>query len=132
MKIQPHELRMGNYVNYFGRVVEVKGVKAYSSQLLYNGGCDDLAFIDGSVLPIPITEEWLLNFGWKWNDEIKYYENSDVRMFLDYRPVNGSYTMFNYVIRAKITDFIWHVHQLQNLHFALTGKELKCDISKIE
>jgi len=82
----------------------------------------------GNLEPIPLTEEWLLKFGWLWNEETKSYEkypNGDARMHLAKRPVNGSYTMFNYVLKAQIAERIWYVHQLQNLFFALTGEELE-------
>jgi len=77
--------------------------------------------------PIPLTEEWLLKFGWIWNEECKSYEkypNGDARMHLQFRDISGSYTMFNYVLKALITERIYYVHQLQNLYFALTGEEL--------
>ena len=64
------------------------------------------------VKPIPLTEEWLLKFGFE----------------------NGNYFTLNNVIIYKHDKYrykynygqIWvkYVHQLQNLYFALTNEEL--------
>lgn len=80
-----------------------------------------------NLSPIPLTEEWLVDFGWVWNKECDSYEkypNGDARMNLTFHDVNNSYTMFNYVIKANICSRLFYVHQLQNLYFALTNKEL--------
>lgn len=70
--------------------------------------------------PEILTEEWLLKFGFMVNREFNF-ENYpfeiqkskfDSECFLFY--MKGSY-----VVRIK------YVHQLQNLYFALTGKELE-------
>lgn len=76
--------------------------------------------------PIPLTEEWLLKFGFEkdgYNDHKSYYYTlngfklnvDDGYLFLD-NP--------NQLAEAKSIK-IKHVHQLQNLYFALTGKELE-------
>jgi hypothetical protein len=68
------------------------------------------------INPIPITEEWLVRFGFE-HEETEYsnFQNKDgVRLFFH----NGvwNYSSLNTVIKS--------VHQLQNLYFALTGEEL--------
>lgn len=81
-----------------------------------------------NMQPILLTPEILEKFGWVWNEETNTFEkypNGDARMHLQYREVDSSYTMFNYVLRATISERIWFLHQLQNLYFALTGKELE-------
>jgi len=81
--------------------------------------------------PIPLTPEILDSAGWVWNEECKSYEkypNGDVRMNLQFRESNGSYTMFNYVLKAMIFDKIYYLHQLQNLYWCLTGKELEINL----
>jgi hypothetical protein len=79
---------------------------------------------------IPITPEILEKAGWIWNEECNSFEkypNGDARMNLQ-RKFNGGYTMFNYVIKALICENIWHLHQLQNLYYALTGTELEISL----
>lgn len=73
----------------------------------------------GQFKPILLTEEWLLKFGFeevelsiprKWNNKkFRIRENHPNRYFVSYK--------YGHV------ELI-HVHQLQNLYFALTGEEL--------
>ena len=74
--------------------------------------------------PIPITEEWLLKFGFK-DDEPHNYINVDEHgamqiMFDQYRKVVSIFTAGAHYYMKEIQ----YVHQLQNLYFALTGEEL--------
>jgi len=117
------ELRIGNWVNC-SELVDEDRIRQIR--------CFDFAnYLDTNpdyYEPIHLTKEWLLHFGWVWNERTNSFENNDTRMHLEYRKLNGSYTMFNYVLKAKIAERIWHVHQLQNLYFALTGNELTIKI----
>ena len=66
--------------------------------------------------PIPLTEEWLLKFGFK-NIKFKY----EINNFIIWLDPRSTYYYLNYEggnIEIK------YVHELQNLYFALTGKEL--------
>ena len=116
------ELRIGNHVyNNYEKFITIRG-------LISNECFSDISgYSYEEIEPIPLTEEWLLKFGWIWNNECNSYEkypNGDARMNLSYRSINNSYTMFNYVLKAIIAERIWYVHQLQNLYFALTSQEL--------
>ena len=69
--------------------------------------------------PIPLTEEWLLKFGFEsYDGEYKYAS----------RWLNIEKSENGYVKLADdyfIDSFEFkHVHQLQNLYFALTNEEL--------
>ena len=80
---------------------------------------------DVGYKPIPLTEDWLVKFGWVWNEACKSFEHpKGARFNMLYRNISGSYTMFNYIINALIAERVFYVHQLQNLYFALTGEEL--------
>ena len=81
--------------------------------------------------PIPLTEEWLLKFGFKLAgdftntrvlDVVKHaYDCSEIR----YSPNEGLLRFSNGGIKGStIIPYVKHVHQLQNLYFALTGEEL--------
>ena len=75
------------------------------------------------ISPIPLTEEWLRRFGFKQRN-VGYYFIKD--MCLSYANVG----LHNYTLRLDgyyIHD-IKHVHQLQNLYFALTNTELQCTL----
>ena len=75
--------------------------------------------------PIPLTEEWLIKFGFK--KEGLYYK---IQIYGDgipsYIGINVGYGYaellrnYNHYINSKCE----YVHQLQNLYFALTNEEL--------
>lgn len=74
------------------------------------------------IKPIPLTEEWLLKFGFDKDEELGY------RWYLGYnRTTILVYDLDDKCIKVSET---WefgtreYVHQLQNLYFALTGEEL--------
>jgi hypothetical protein len=122
------ELRIGNWVEQTEHKESGMPFKKhiqFSESNWYRMG--DCVEYEEDFEPITLTEEWLVKFGWVWNKETNSYEkypNGDARMHLEYRPLNGSYKMFNYVLKALICERIWYVHQLQNLFFALAGEEL--------
>lgn len=120
------ELRVGNWVN----------LKLHGHHQIKNGHNIQELIDDPSLAdPILITEDWLLKFGWVWNEACKSYEkypNGDARLNLSYNVVSNSYTMFNYVLRAIIAERIWYVHELQNLHFSLMREELKIIIRNLK
>lgn len=76
------------------------------------------------IYPVELTIEWLLKFGIKkiensYNDGFEYkIQGIGVGSFED----NGFIIYYN-AEYAMIP--LKHVHQLQNLYFALTGEELK-------
>jgi len=76
-------------------------------------------------LPITLTEEWLLRFGFrKKSDHIYLSPNNDsLRLWgfawnIEQFMIVGGWIEIN-------TPSIKYVHQLQNLYFALTGIELQ-------
>ena len=119
--MKANELRIGNYYLSFG--VDLKQV-----EILHK----DKILID--FQPIPLTEEWLLKFGFSlMKDTTPYnYRIHKSKMFFYIRY--GSFTTdggktdligFNGLFIAnKFTRVIKYVHELQNIYFALTGEEL--------
>ena len=128
--MEAKELRIGNYVNFeFHKDCGgVKGVEVFISDLeiiLHNSSKSKY------YTPIPLTEEWLVKFGFKKDDEDDYcfkgfhVEDRNLNLSL---PIDkmlrlkdgfGCWSVGGYLRDVK------HVHQLQNLYFALTNKELK-------
>lgn len=119
------ELRIGNLVeigiNKNGSSIlgEVEGYANYSILAKSNGNCIMIK-ID-CVKPIPLTEEWLLRFGfvkiennWKCLDlifaTISWERSAGIALSFDKESI--------FLPNTK------YVHQLQNLYFALTGEEL--------
>ena len=73
--------------------------------------------------PIPLTEEWLLKFGFECFADGQYekiFENLD----FNWDKETGLYIFLRTQEDNIKPDHIKHVHQLQNLYFALTGEEL--------
>jgi hypothetical protein len=71
--------------------------------------------------PIPLTEEWLLKFGFveidTFDDHCYYLQKCDLGLDRSFQPYG-----IGFITELK------HVHQLQNLYFALTGEELKIEL----
>lgn len=79
--------------------------------------------------PIPLTEEWLLKFGFDNNRRLYLYGMADYFMSYDIMSDNSIF-IYNEVETANnesltMMGHIKYIHQLQNLYFALTGEELK-------
>lgn len=77
--------------------------------------------------PIPLTEEWFIKFGAKSDDfEIESFVLSsltcDYRFFKRTTMDKNIYWTCEKVLGDTCIE---HVHQLQNLYFALTGQELE-------
>ena len=104
------ELRIGNWIEYKG------------SHCAW--AVSDFAEIEHGILnfvrPIPLTEEWLVKFGFVF-DGVRYqqYINNNLWAFVK----NNAYGWYSPFI--EISNGIKYVHQLQNLYFTLTGEELK-------
>ena len=64
------------------------------------------------IEPIPLTLEWLLKFGFNGTDIDNY------TIVLS----NGNFFILDCPV--PIATNIYYVHELQNLYFALTGKQL--------
>lgn len=118
------ELRLGNWVECLSSTQQVQGVKMY-------GDCSevDLTAIhwidDVDIKPIPLTEEWLLKFGFDDND-LTFINNGLELSWLIRMCESGERSCF-YLSDNFPEDFqirVEYVHTLQNLYFALTGEEL--------
>jgi len=116
--IKATELRIGNWLmtDKEEQVVDVL--------------CDSLSTNDyqcityDMVVGIPITEEWLLNLGLtKEQDHIFVFPNTSYRLWgfgweLQMFLIGGDWVDVN-IKRIK------YIHNVQNVYFELTGKELK-------
>ena len=117
------ELRIGNYISY--RTEKTTLVSSLGSDFetvnTYNGllcGSDDL----DEYIPILLTKEWLIKFGF-YQDEKNVYMCLNI-VLLRLRISYGTVTLIQSGESIRVPEIIY-VHQLQNLYFALTGKELK-------
>jgi hypothetical protein len=120
IRINPHELRLGNLVYGKGRKMVrnsymVRAVKNWAHQTVMG------------YAAITITDEWLKVFGFKeidiwWelhhkNGSIIMVDKPDLIVCVD---SYGSYSQ-----DVAQLEHIKYIHQLQNLYYAITGEELK-------
>jgi hypothetical protein len=123
------ELRIGNLINsngYCSYVYSIESAmplqdKRYSDKVLitlFNGGLSTIPIDECE--PIHLTEEWLLKFGFNYDSDIALYSKSGYDVCIN-DDNSISYYLGEYGSWCKN---ITHVHQLQNLYFALTGEEL--------
>jgi hypothetical protein len=115
--IKANELRIGNYIQRDDEPLEV------DSEIIRNFDELDIILIY-KYSPIPLTEEWLLKFGFvKQRNE---YIKGDYCLTLIYDTTSWLLAEFDYNTDAfvHIGRNIDYVHNLQNLYFALTGEEL--------
>lgn len=117
------ELRLGNYITIHGCLQEIV-------ELPLPENCTD-----ENTKPIPLTEEWLLKFGFYADNESWYYslyfdknqETFKICPLYSNGIPSGMFSVLNCMACVKKIQF---VHQLQNLYFALTGEELTIKINK--
>ena len=118
--MKANELRIGNlYVNYEDKIC--------------SWGCDDFAMlwknqgleVDELIRNfIPLTEEWLLKFGF----ELDYKSDYSI----SYGHIKNCKFSYKFNITENKSWLEYHggaieckyAHQLQNIYFALTGEEL--------
>jgi hypothetical protein len=118
--MKSNELRIGNWITWksTGKIEMVEKVDVYGLHVCVN----DVNIED--ALPIPLTEEWLIRFGFE-NNSIPL--NTPEKTLNISAVVNGDHFLFLDDVFGSFYDLncIRHVHQVQNLYFALTGEELE-------
>lgn len=116
------ELRIGNFV-----INDAWGgeSKIDSGDLLAMTQCE-LAGKDAEFIkPITLTDEWLEEHGFKFIDMM--FENVAMRYWRnDFMIVEESKVVLLYNDKEIVTTVnVGYVHQLQNLYFILTGREIE-------
>jgi hypothetical protein len=103
------ELRIGNIVKRNGLIVTV------DEQTFW-----DMKNNPDQYKPVPLTEEWLLRLGFeKKQPNYTWYRKNRVTINV-FNDVAFRLNTNGYCVYKPFK----HVHQLQNLYFALTGEEL--------
>lgn len=113
------ELRLGNFVSHLGHVVEIT-MSRYIGD--FHEGILELS-------PIPLTEEWLVKFGfeisWHINDGSGFgFSKHKKDYFVIFHVKQKGFRVAFRNENGRIEIPVKYVHQLQNLYFALNGEEL--------
>jgi hypothetical protein len=125
MKI--NELRIGDWYKSvkFGDAVKCDLSDLYDLCAKSDGAYNDPP-IDEMFEPIPLTEEWLLKFGFE--KILKYYAlGIHQELFSGLMKFRFDRLLQKWIFSIgtyKDITRVKYVHQLQNLYFALTGNEL--------
>jgi hypothetical protein len=104
------ELRIGNLVKIAGSNYEIEVLNVTGSIFLSSMGAQDIK----KVTPIPLTEEWLLKFGFEKDNNFTW-----IGVGINIMQREGGFYIW---LGADL--LLTTVHQLQNLYHALTGNEL--------
>ena len=137
-------LRLGNLVKINGRggdcIYRVTGISETDIDAQCINRCDPFKEVYNepidNVRPAPLTEDWLVRFGFKRLDKgsvsAQFYigENPlthdwlfDLKWIKDYEKI-PPYPFKGFAFYRNGLFEVKHVNQLQNLYFALTGEEL--------
>ena len=127
------ELRIGNKLfDYNNRIITISLID-YPIQLKkYFVGCKEnhSRYTINDIKPIPLTEQWLKDFGFdqlctkradEQFDNYEIYNKEDFQ--IDKAQEEQDEKGYWFFINGYSINIVY-VHQLQNLYFALTGKEL--------
>ena len=123
------ELRIGNFIEQPNRVGKVSEIWGEAVKIEgYNNGYDY-----NHTSPIELNEQWLIDLGF---EKILFYDIDGhyYKLELSDEPFNDLYLLSDEgldgnfssveIIEHSDTFKYKYVHQVQNLYFALTGKEL--------
>jgi hypothetical protein len=122
--MEAKELRIGNWVllNYLDNgadasFFEIEEITSFTKKQIKKG----------IITPIPLTEEWLLKFGFSKKFKSSYWHPEKC-----WHRYTFGYTKFGLPsLKLEPVGCLAphatcnYVHQIQNLYFALTGKELE-------
>jgi len=128
-----NELRIGNWlIDYENKIGKVKSIEDYNVLKVVSNEGVLISYCEIELYkPIPLTEEILLNCGFKISSypETIFYSIifDDVALYtLTINRKLGT-NVFTYKNENSITQ-IKHLHQLQNLYFSLTNQELNIEL----
>ena len=107
------ELRIGNWVEQPNDGITRVNAILNNLQIRTETG-----YVDKYCKPIPLTEEWLVRFGFEKDDGVTWY--NQIALYEGNKCFNYNASYFEHHNLISIE----HVHQLQNLYFALTNEEL--------
>lgn len=145
--MEAKELRIGNWVHHKAKwsyLNDVEPLKEFDFQFTqhdFYADAECTLSIENDLEPIPLTEQWLLGFGFELYDYEPDIDSEDDFIYKDYKKTllgkQFYYTIcecpnnewdfgikVSWAEQVMLSSSMKYVHQLQNLYYALTGKEL--------
>lgn len=123
--IKANELRIGNLINHKSFQIRIEAI---TSEMCSVSGLEQNRFsalMLDKINPIPLTEEWLLKFGFEKKSDGRfnnYVINAGLRKETNLIQLDDKKYCFEHCkFSIHVIDY---VHQLQNLIYAITGEEL--------
>jgi len=85
--------------------------------------------IENKLFPVEITEKWIEKLGFQWSIQHQGYVIEGFDYVIDFYPtypkINGSLSFLNkFHRRGDKLVTVKFVHELQNIHFVLTQRDL--------
>ena len=130
--MEAREIRIGNYVSCpksGQNPFRIDEIEVYRSGLYLVGMGRDLnthpaTWYGSDIKPIPLTEDWLIKFGFAKDADRNQYKKGWFRIC---DTISQGLSFVDLDVFQN-DECVWvavkYVHQLQNLYFALTGEEL--------
>jgi hypothetical protein len=124
--MKPSELRIGNLI-FFDKDVTNVDIITLDQMSQYDGDCLDMGYDS-----IPLTQDWLVKFGFTHSfpyGNNGFYYNDVISLGYDCEEPFTGQNLHVWITKERvpyptIISGVQYVHQLQNLYYALTGKEL--------
>ncbi|MCT2406221.1 hypothetical protein NZD88_01460 [Chryseobacterium antibioticum] len=119
------DLRIGNTFLFVNFEATILGIVHEDVIIKYNNKIEDVIakFMIQGVSPLNLTEKHLFRLGFKLMPETEYTTNTYELEGFQIWDKNGDFTELLYLSNRESVH-VKYVHQLQNLFFALKGKEL--------
>lgn len=122
--MKAEELRIGNYLLNDNCIVRVEHIMFSDYCLVKTKQNNSITARYELIKPIPLTEEWLLKFGFVKNKISNEWHFGEFSIWkLSPSDPSKSKIILNLMFDIDNPE-IKSVHQLQNIYFALTGEEL--------
>jgi hypothetical protein len=113
--IEARELKIGNWVSFEDHLIKQQRIVFLSEKA-------DLSMVE----PIPLTEDWLLRFGFDYVRGEEYHNKRINEGAFHLKRVGDAFNHWYFYHKDKmITTNIRFVHQLQNIFFAMKSEELE-------
>lgn len=125
------DLRIGNWVNDIKKgYVSIDGIEPNWDEVWLNY-CHGSGIYKKRIIeiePIPLTEELLLKCG--FSKVGSNYEKDWLLLHTHLERQTFDFLLYESSSRKLKATPILHLHQLQNLYFALTGEELEINLEE--